>query len=418
MTDPKKKEMANNDYINEDVIYIEKDDKRNTRMYSKRADVEDSISTIMNSDVDKNKIRREANKDTERYSEYGTDVDNIESKGGNQRDIANQSLDSRRIANNQFESDHTRGASEALVDKQYYYDDPYGYYKTGNVPAYEYKGYENEYADPSTNKSNIPEPPSHSRYSYYHNMQKLDKGTMDCKRKAKYRVCSNCFTTTTPSWRRSNDGKMLLCNACGLYAKLHGRPRPYSTTPEGKTKALKSGYERDKCRSCGNIDILSWSKSSNGYPICEACAEYQKGPVQNRKTYQDSYPQSMYPETEDYRRHNYYDRVYDYPYQQQYPPYYEQPEKRKSFDSSVSRQSPQNVRPNYSPHQYQNQDISYYQQYPRDNDPRDLPHLYQEKYTDQQNYSEYSRDQYEDQLPPDYDHKSQGRFYKKHQRED
>ncbi|WFD30856.1 GATA type transcriptional activator of nitrogen-regulated proteins [Malassezia sp. CBS 17886] len=37
--------------------------------------------------------------------------------------------------------------------------------------------------------------------------------------------CANCQTTTTPLWRRDEDGKNI-CNACGLYHKLHGTHRP------------------------------------------------------------------------------------------------------------------------------------------------------------------------------------------------
>ncbi|KAJ4478858.1 hypothetical protein C8J55DRAFT_430096, partial [Lentinula edodes] len=37
--------------------------------------------------------------------------------------------------------------------------------------------------------------------------------------------CSNCSTSTTPLWRKTDEGK-LLCNACGLYVKLHGHNRP------------------------------------------------------------------------------------------------------------------------------------------------------------------------------------------------
>ncbi|CAH2268986.1 jg16012 [Pararge aegeria aegeria] len=37
--------------------------------------------------------------------------------------------------------------------------------------------------------------------------------------------CSNCGTFTTTIWRRDARGEMV-CNACGLYYKLHGVPRP------------------------------------------------------------------------------------------------------------------------------------------------------------------------------------------------
>lgn len=39
--------------------------------------------------------------------------------------------------------------------------------------------------------------------------------------------CQNCQTTNTPLWRRDENGQVL-CNACGLFLKLHGRPRPSS----------------------------------------------------------------------------------------------------------------------------------------------------------------------------------------------
>lgn len=39
--------------------------------------------------------------------------------------------------------------------------------------------------------------------------------------------CYNCETTTTPLWRRDDDGNNI-CNACGLYYKLHNVHRPLS----------------------------------------------------------------------------------------------------------------------------------------------------------------------------------------------
>ena len=48
-------------------------------------------------------------------------------------------------------------------------------------------------------------------------------------------VCQNCTTSTTPLWRRDEVGSVL-CNACGLFLKLHGTPRPISL----KTDVIKS----------------------------------------------------------------------------------------------------------------------------------------------------------------------------------
>ncbi|KAL1924195.1 uncharacterized protein VTP21DRAFT_7230 [Calcarisporiella thermophila] len=46
--------------------------------------------------------------------------------------------------------------------------------------------------------------------------------------------CSNCGTRTTPLWRRDPEGNPL-CNACGLFYKLHGVVRPLSL----KTDVIK-----------------------------------------------------------------------------------------------------------------------------------------------------------------------------------
>ncbi|KAI1006381.1 Nitrogen catabolic enzyme regulatory protein [Podosphaera aphanis] len=47
-------------------------------------------------------------------------------------------------------------------------------------------------------------------------------------------TCTNCFTQTTPLWRRNPEG-FPLCNACGLFLKLHGVVRPLSL----KTDVIK-----------------------------------------------------------------------------------------------------------------------------------------------------------------------------------
>src|SRR6186713_218683 len=57
-------------------------------------------------------------------------------------------------------------------------------------------------------------------------------------------ICQNCTTSTTPLWRRDEIGSVL-CNACGLFLKLHGRPRPISL----KTDVIKS---RNRVKSSGH----------------------------------------------------------------------------------------------------------------------------------------------------------------------
>ncbi|KAH9858835.1 hypothetical protein C2E23DRAFT_880256 [Lenzites betulinus] len=50
--------------------------------------------------------------------------------------------------------------------------------------------------------------------------------------------CTNCQTTITPLWRRDPEGQPL-CNACGLFYKLHGVVRPLSL----KTDVIKKRWE-------------------------------------------------------------------------------------------------------------------------------------------------------------------------------
>ncbi|TGZ67580.1 hypothetical protein CRM22_004717 [Opisthorchis felineus] len=58
-------------------------------------------------------------------------------------------------------------------------------------------------------------------------------------------VCTNCETTQTTLWRRNADGQPV-CNACGLYQKLHGRTRPSSMRKDAiQTRKRKSKKRRD-----------------------------------------------------------------------------------------------------------------------------------------------------------------------------
>ncbi|KAF2210781.1 hypothetical protein CERZMDRAFT_106625 [Cercospora zeae-maydis SCOH1-5] len=64
-------------------------------------------------------------------------------------------------------------------------------------------------------------------------------------------TCTNCFTQTTPLWRRNPEGHPL-CNACGLFLKLHGVVRPLS---------LKTDVIKKRNRGSGNSVPVGSSRS-------------------------------------------------------------------------------------------------------------------------------------------------------------
>ena len=64
-------------------------------------------------------------------------------------------------------------------------------------------------------------------------------------------TCTNCFTQTTPLWRRNPEGNPL-CNACGLFLKLHGVVRPLS---------LKTDVIKKRNRGSGTTVNISGSST-------------------------------------------------------------------------------------------------------------------------------------------------------------
>ncbi|KAI8394037.1 uncharacterized protein BYT42DRAFT_609796 [Radiomyces spectabilis] len=89
-------------------------------------------------------------------------------------------------------------------------------------------------------------------------------------------VCSNCGATSTPLWRRSADDD-LLCNACGLYQKLHNAPRPKTLKPHNARKEARDDEAAQLvCSNCSTTTTPLWRRDDEGAPLCNACGLYLK----------------------------------------------------------------------------------------------------------------------------------------------
>ncbi|KAI9016510.1 hypothetical protein CLU79DRAFT_315279 [Phycomyces nitens] len=109
--------------------------------------------------------------------------------------------------------------------------------------------YYGENASPSPDHFPKPHSPQSSACSVKSNDEPPLKQKMQTQSKT---TCTNCKTTTTPLWRRDAQG-MPLCNACGLFLKLHGVVRPLSL----KTDIIKK-------RNRASVSASSTNHTHNG----------------------------------------------------------------------------------------------------------------------------------------------------------
>ncbi|XP_022242562.1 transcription factor GATA-4-like isoform X1 [Limulus polyphemus] len=92
-------------------------------------------------------------------------------------------------------------------------------------------------------------------------------------------ICSNCHTSNTTLWRRSNNGEPV-CNACGLYYKLHNVNRPLAMKKDSiQTRKRKPKSQDGKASSKSSSTSTNDKATSSSRPAAATPAYHSTGVI-------------------------------------------------------------------------------------------------------------------------------------------
>lgn len=92
--------------------------------------------------------------------------------------------------------------------------------------------------------------------------------------------CSHCHATSTPLWRRDPSNMKPLCNACGLYLQQRNKLRPQELIDAddngSSSDESDANYVGPECSHCRTHHTSVWRRSKTGDQLCNACGVYAR----------------------------------------------------------------------------------------------------------------------------------------------